>query len=76
MTTTTATDPLPFPAAHVDGAGQLLQFLRSAQDSTISEIAAAMGLKTRNPILGRLFRLRQRGIVRPDQVGQEARSHV
>lgn len=36
---------------------------------TTSEIAAAMGLKTRNPILGRLFRLRQRGIVRPDQVG-------
>ncbi|WP_420604721.1 hypothetical protein [Methylobacterium sp.] len=39
-----------------------------------SEIAAAMGLKTRNPILGRLFRLRQRGIVQPDQVGSRERA--
>lgn len=42
----------------------------SVAGHTASEIAAAMGLKTRNPILGRLFRLRQRGIVRPDQVSQ------
>lgn len=48
----------------------------SVAGHTASEIAAAMGLKTRNPILGRLFRLRQRGIVRPDQIGSGGtRSH-
>lgn len=72
MTTTTATDPLPFPAAHVDGAGQLLQFLRSAQDSTISEIAAAMGL-SRSTVILRLDALATAGLIQTQPGSNGAR---
>lgn len=59
----TSTTELPAVATtHVEGAGHLLQYLRSVGESTISEIATALGV-SRSTVMLRLDALTERGLV-------------